>query len=158
MILFLFSGCFSALFAVVAELAVFSFLVPSGAGMDPWHLGLVSGLSVIGFVTFVFVAVIEESLKLLVLNRQTRQSSIARTWATFALFGLGFALTEIALASMTTDAGIIPPIPIIGILAIHTITPVLYGLTIPFGRKRLFTVLIVGISAHLLYDVLLALA
>lgn len=157
MILFLFSGCFSALFAVVAELAVFSFLVPSGAGMDPWHLGLVSGLSAIGFVTFVFVAIIEESLKLIVLSRQAGQNRIGNPWVSSALFGLGFAVTEITLASVTSGTGLIPFPPMVGMLAIHVLTSLLYGFAIPNGKNRSKIALVIGISLHLLYDVVLAL-
>ncbi|NTW89652.1 MAG: hypothetical protein HGB37_01945 [Candidatus Moranbacteria bacterium] len=157
MILFLFSGCFSALFAVVAELAVFSFLVPSGAGMDPWHLGLSSGLSAIGFVTFVFVAVIEESLKLIVLSRQAWQNRIGSPWASSALFGLGFAATEIALASLTSGTGLIPFPPMVGMLSIHVLTSLLYGFAIPSGKNRAKMALVIGITIHLLYDVVLAL-
>lgn len=156
MVLFLFSGCFSALFAIVAELAVFSFLVPSGAGIDSWHLGLVSGLSVITFLTFALVAVIEESMKFIVLNRQIGQMTGTWPWAPPAIFGLGFAVTEITLASMT--AGVLnPPTSVAGILVLHILTSVLYGHAAPLGKKRVRTALAAGIAIHLLYDILLAL-
>jgi RsiW-degrading membrane proteinase PrsW (M82 family) len=157
MLLFLFSGCFTALFAVVAELAVFSFLTPSGMVMDPWHLGLVSGLSVIGFVTFIFVAIIEESLKFLVLSRQIRQALHDRLWISFLLFGLGFAATEVAFASITNETGLIPLFPMVGILTVHIFTSFLYGFAIANGKDRLKIVLVIGMSVHLLYDVVLAL-
>lgn len=126
--------------------------------MDPWHLGLVSGLSIVGFVTFLFVAVIEESLKLLVLSRQIAEHPTEYPLASYVLFGFGFATTEIVLASMASGRGFIPFLSIIGMLAVHILTSFLYGWALSKGKLTTKTALVAGTAVHLLYDVLLALA
>ncbi|HWQ59918.1 MAG TPA: hypothetical protein VN420_02110 [Candidatus Fimivivens sp.] len=154
MILFLFSGCFSALFAVVAELAVFSFL-PSGA--DPWHLSVGAVLGFSAFLSFALVAIIEEGLKLSVLARQSRSLPLASLRISSILFGFGFAMAEIALASLTAGKGILIPIPaMLGIILLHITTSFLYGAAVSDGKILLKSALIFGIVAHFTYDVILA--
>lgn len=155
MLLFLFSGAFSALFAVVAELAVFSFL-PTGT--DPWHLSSVTTPGFSAILSFALVAAIEEGLKLSVLARQSMSFPSTSPKASPVLFGLGFAATEITLASLTTGDGSLIPIPAAaGILFLHIATSSLYGTAVSGRKIRLKSALIVGIIAHFAYDIVLAL-
>lgn len=157
MILFLFSGSFSALFAVIAELVFFAILSPSGMGTDPWRLDAtgVPFISILG--TLFFVAVIEESMKLLVLARQAERIDSKKLPVSAVLFGLGFAVTEITLASISGIGSAMPVIAAGGMLVIHILTTFLYGITLPFGKNRMKWALAIGISIHLIYDILLAL-
>ncbi|MEI7750240.1 MAG: hypothetical protein WCJ25_04535 [Candidatus Moraniibacteriota bacterium] len=159
MFLFLISGSFSALFAVIAEIAVFSFLAPAGTGIDPWNLNTTgTPLSAI-LVTLVFVAVIEESLKVLVLTKQANRITGSSLSFPSLMFGFGFAVTEITMASISSGNGALIPIPAAtGMLVVHGLTAFLYGSAIPAGRNQLRLMFIVGISIHLAYDIFLALA
>jgi len=154
MLLFLVSGSFSALFAVIAELAVFSFLAPAGAGIDPWNLGVAGTTFPSILITLAFVAVIEESLKLLVLMKQAGRIVGSPLSLPALMFGLGFAVTEITMASVSSGNGTLIPLPAAtGILVVHVLTAFLYGTAIPAGKNRLRLMFAIGISIHLAYDV-----
>jgi len=157
MILFLFSGSFSALFAVIAELVFFAILSPSGMGTDPWRLDAAGAPPIPILGTFFFVAVIEESMKLLVLARQTERTGSKNLPVPAVLFGLGFAMTEITLASISGIGSAIPVTAAGGMLVLHILTTFLYGTALPFGKNRMKLALAIGISIHLIYDILLAL-
>ena len=158
MFLFLISGSFSALFAVVAELALFSFLSPTGTGIDPWNIGAMETSFLMIVTTFVFVALIEESLKMLVLTKQTRHTGGSVIPSPAVLFGLGFALTEGALAFISNGNIPIPLPAITGMLVLHIVTSILYFTAIPVGKNRMKLMLLVGICIHLIYNIFLALA
>lgn len=158
MILFLFSGAFSALFAVIAELATFSLLSPSGAGTDLWHINTVTTPFVVLLVSFFFVAVIEESAKFLVLARQLARTGDADRLFSGIPFGLGFALTEAIMAVLTHDGTSVPFSAMIGIFILHILTATAYGSVVgTASRLRTRTVFVIGILIHLGYDTVLAL-
>jgi|GEM_PF-979084 hypothetical protein len=160
MILFFISGSFSALFAIIAELVAFSFLTPSGVGIDPWNLNNIGIPFSVILMTLAVVAVIEESLKFLVLARQTVRATEASTdWLRFVVFGIGFTVTEIAFASISSGNGSLIPIgAMAGLLVLHVLTAFLYGKAVGSRRNRLRLIYAVGILIHLSYDILLALA
>ncbi|NTW15314.1 MAG: hypothetical protein HGA38_02995 [Candidatus Moranbacteria bacterium] len=151
-ILFLISGAFSAGFAVITELVLLpgkdALSVPGEGSVLPF--ALIFGLFMI--------AVIEESIKLLVLERQSRNRPDGPIRSTALPFGLGFAAAESALAAFSAQGSDITASAVAGLFLLHTGTSLLYGTSIRRGRNTLITVLLIGVALHFVYDILLALA
>lgn len=145
---FLLGGIFAALFALVLELTLG--LIPGFEYSESrTHL---NGSLVFTSLTFSLFASIEEVMKFLVL----RKISSGRFEKIFplgaVLFSVGFAGTEVALAtSKFPDA---PGVALIGIFFVHLATMLLYGLAL---QKRLsgpilVASVLVGIALHTLYN------
>jgi RsiW-degrading membrane proteinase PrsW (M82 family) len=151
MFTFFIYGTLTALFALIAEI-LSGALIPD-AGFSTIRSAEQSSFSILVLTIFILAA-LEEGLKYLVLRKTLLQNNGVHTISASLLFGIGFAVTELALIFLMAQlSSTVTLSAILGILAVHIATAGIYGYSIrrKSGQPEALLVLI-GISLHAAYN------